>query len=105
MRWTDGALGQLILSRLREFYREPEAIFWVYGFPILMTVALGIAFWNKPITEIQLVVENSPGAQTVIDTLAKGEDPKFVVKVLDANEARAKLRTGKTQLVVVPASP
>ena len=28
-------LAQLILCRLREFYREPEAIFWVYGFPIL----------------------------------------------------------------------
>ena len=26
-------LGQLILARLREFYREPEVIFWVYGSP------------------------------------------------------------------------
>ena len=34
-------LPQLILSRVREFYREPEALFWVYGFPILMIVVLG----------------------------------------------------------------
>ena len=37
-------LSQLILARLREFYRRPEAIFWVYGFPLLMVVALGTAF-------------------------------------------------------------
>lgn len=40
-------LGQLVLARVREFYREPEALFWVYGFPILIVVALGIAFRNK----------------------------------------------------------
>ncbi len=39
----------LVLARLREFIREPEAVFWVYGFPILMTVGLGIAFRNRPI--------------------------------------------------------
>src|SRR3954467_15379871 len=37
-------LRQIVLARVREFYREPEALFWSYGFPILMTVALGIAF-------------------------------------------------------------
>ena len=44
-------LGQLVLARLREFYREPEAVFWVYGFPILMAVALGIAFRNQPVEQ------------------------------------------------------
>ena len=34
-------LGQLISARVHEFLREPEALFWVYGFPILMTLALG----------------------------------------------------------------
>ena len=42
------ALGQLILTRIRLFLREPAAIFWVYGFPILMLVALGIAFRENP---------------------------------------------------------
>ncbi len=39
---------QLVLARLRVFYREPEALFWVYFFPILMAVGLAIAFWNRP---------------------------------------------------------
>ena len=49
-------LGQLVLARLREFLREPEAVFWVYGFPILTVVALGIAFRNKPIERITVDV-------------------------------------------------
>src|SRR6266516_127264 len=40
----DHPLVQLTLARMREFYREPEAIFWVFGFPIVLAFALGIAF-------------------------------------------------------------
>ena len=39
----------LIAARVREFCREPAAIFWVYMFPLIMVVALGIAFRNKPV--------------------------------------------------------
>ena len=42
-------LGQLVLARVKEFVREPDVIFWVYGFPILMTAALGLAFRNRPV--------------------------------------------------------
>jgi len=45
-------LAQIVLARVREFYREPEALFWVYGFPILMTLALCIAFRNQPVEQI-----------------------------------------------------
>src|SRR5262249_42483936 len=45
-------LVSLIIARLREFTREPEALFWVYGFPILLTVCLGIAFRNQPVEKI-----------------------------------------------------
>jgi hypothetical protein len=41
-RWS--ALYQLFLARLREFYREPMVVFWVYGFPVFLAVALGLAF-------------------------------------------------------------
>jgi hypothetical protein len=58
-------LGQLILARLREFYREPEAIFWVYGFPIVMVVLLGVAFRNKPVESVRLdLIENELAKQT-----------------------------------------
>jgi ABC-type multidrug transport system permease subunit len=93
-------LGQLVLARLREFYREPEALFWVYGFPVLMVVALGIAFRNKPIERISVDVEEGPGAAAVAGLLAKQE--KFVVQTNDAGTCRLRLRTGKTELILVP---
>ena len=44
----DHALVQLTLVRFREFLREPEALFWVFGFPLLLAAGLGLAFRNTP---------------------------------------------------------
>jgi ABC-type multidrug transport system permease subunit len=98
-------LGQLILARLREFYREPEAIFWVYGFPILIVVALGIAFRNKPVERIVVDVEERPGTESASDFVrqALAQDEKYVVRTNDEAACRVRLRTGKTDLVVVPS--
>jgi ABC-type multidrug transport system permease subunit len=41
-------LLELIKARLREFFREPGMIFWVFGFPILMAIGLGLAFRSQP---------------------------------------------------------
>ena len=35
---------ELTLTRLLLMVREPEMLFWVFVFPILMTLALGLAF-------------------------------------------------------------
>ena len=45
--WREHPLVQLTLVRYREFYREPEAIFWVFIFPVLLTAGLGIAFRSR----------------------------------------------------------
>src|SRR5690349_769861 len=52
---------QLTLSRVREFYREPEAIFWVFGFPIVLAAALGLAFRNKGPSAISVGVRSGAG--------------------------------------------
>ena len=52
----DHPLVQLTLTRMREFYREPEAIFWVFGFPIVLAFALGIAFRNRGPGELRVAV-------------------------------------------------
>ena len=59
------ARASSMLARLREFYREPEAVFWVYGFPILLVVGLGIAFRNQPVERITVDVEEGPRAEAV----------------------------------------
>jgi ABC-type multidrug transport system permease subunit len=103
-------LGQLILARLREFYREPEAIFWVYFFPILIVVALGIAFRNKPVEKITVDVQTDPGSNTALAEVEaalkkwteKYPDEHFEVQGNDEATCRLRLRTGKTDLVVRP---
>ena len=37
-------LRELTFCRAKEFVREPEAIFWVFAFPVLLAIALGLAF-------------------------------------------------------------
>ena len=53
------SLRQLISVRFREFFREPEALFWVYGFPLLLAAGLGLAFRDRPADRI--VVGHLPG--------------------------------------------
>jgi len=91
-------IAQLTLARLREFYREPEAVFWVYGFPILLVVGLGIAFRNQPVERITVDVVQGPQAKATVEVLSAHE--KFVPRVVALEEARLRLRTGRTELVV-----
>jgi ABC-type multidrug transport system permease subunit len=98
-RLIDRAFVQLVLARLREFFREPEADFWVYIFPILMVVGLGIAFRNQPVEHIAVDVESGPGSAAVASAL--GSNPRFIVTTCDSATCALRLRTGKAQLVVV----
>jgi ABC-2 type transport system permease protein len=91
-------LGQLILARVREFYREPEALFWVYGFPILLVVGLGVAFRNQHVEKITIDVEAGPQAAAIEKSLAANN--KFVVGIYSAEDSTLRLRGGKTALVV-----
>ncbi len=45
IRWH--AFRHLLLSRFRDFYRQPEVIFWAYGFPLILAVGLGFAFGSS----------------------------------------------------------
>ena len=76
--WRDHPLVQLTLVRYREFYREPEAVFWVFIFPVLLTAGLGIAFRSRPPerTPVALVAD---GART--DTLGPAPRARRTVSV------------------------
>lgn len=96
----DHPLVQLTLARMREFYREPEAIFWVFGFPIVLAFALGIAFRNRGPGELRVAVLRGSGDSAVAATL--GRAPGLSAVVLDSTQARLQLRTGRVALLVVP---
>jgi len=92
---------QLVLCNLKGFLREPEAIFWTYGFPLLMVIGLGIAFSSSSAQSIRFDVVEGPAAQKVVAAVAK--NPGFDAKVNPQDAALARLRTNRT-LVVVAAS-
>jgi ABC-2 type transport system permease protein len=97
-------LIELTLSRLREFLREPEAVFWVFVFPVLLAFALGIAFRNTAPQEILIAVESSGAgvdstrASEIASALSKS--PEIEATVLSPEAAAQQLRTGKVALVV-----
>jgi len=102
-RWVDHALVQLTLVRYREFFREPEAVFWVFVFPVLLTAGLGIAFRNSgPDPTPVAVIAGSPATAPLAEAL-RGSGG-LVVKTLDDSAAAGALRTGRVALVVVPDS-
>jgi ABC-2 type transport system permease protein len=103
------SLRELYITRLREFYRQPARIFWVYGFPTVMAIGLGMAFKNRPPESVQAdLVQNAATARikTGLD-LYDTRTPHagriaLVANVVSAREAEERLRNGDTPLVVVP---
>lgn len=93
-------LKQLTLARLREFYRQPEAVFWVYFFPVLMVIALGIAFRNKPVEKITVDVQTSSRSEEILESIKK--DERVIGDIFDEEECRRRLRTGKSDLYLSP---
>ena len=91
-------LVELTLARLRSFWREPSAVFWTFGFPLVLTVALGVAFRNRPPDPVAAAVETRPGSEALAAALEKNAEVK--VRRLDAADAREALRTGKVAVVV-----
>jgi ABC-2 type transport system permease protein len=99
------AFTQLILSRLREFYREPEAIFWVYGFPLILAVVLGIAFSGSKPQPPEVDIQTGKDDDDVKHLTAILKEAKFKqVEAHPEEECRRRLRTGRTALVIVPQS-
>src|SRR5437016_11247754 len=97
-------LWQLSLMRWRIFVREPSALFWTYAFPVVLALALGVAFRNRPPEPVEVAVEASPGCEAWRDAL--GTNSQVHVRWLAPKEAREALRVGKVSVVVGrPASP
>jgi ABC-2 type transport system permease protein len=99
--WLDHPLVQLTRVRYREFFREPEAVFWVFVFPILLAAGLGIAFRNRAPERTVVGVVGSPGDSALVAALRTGSD--LEPRLLTEPAAAEALRTGDAALVVVPA--
>jgi ABC-type multidrug transport system permease subunit len=104
-------LWQLYLTRIREFYRQPARIFWVYGFPLVIACVLSLAFRNNGPQPIYVEVVEGPGAAEVRDLVAKVEPARteqglgrVVVEIRPRELAEKRLLTGKVGLLIEPVS-
>jgi ABC transporter DrrB family efflux protein len=93
-------LAQLTRVRMISFLREPEAVFWVFAFPVLMALALGIAFRNTGPPRSRVGVLEGPGAAAMVKALAASPDLE-VIRV-KANEVESALGRGRITVLVRP---
>lgn len=93
-------LRTLTGARLVEFLREPEAVFWVFVFPVLLALGLGIAFRNRPAESLRIAVQAAAGADSLVEVL--DASPNLRAALQNREEAHNRLRTGKVALVVIP---
>lgn len=96
-RWSGYA--HLLGARLLEMKREPEVIFWVFGFPILLALGLGIAFRNKPADITSVAIVSGTKAQETA-AMVQSRNPSIHVRVEDSDAAAQGLRLGKYDLVI-----
>lgn len=89
----------LFLARIREFYREPAALFWTFGFPALLAVALGIAF-NEEGDQRAVSIAVSDGPRQAERAGQLRDDPGLDVATLSEAEAAERFRGGRIVLEV-----
>ncbi len=110
---------QLYRARLREFWRQPARIFWVYGFPTLLAIILGFAFRSSPPAPIQIDLVDGPHAPPIIKAIEQhnkrlarlkespGQSdrlpmPPVVIELGSESRASKRLNTGKAVLEIIP---
>jgi ABC-2 type transport system permease protein len=100
-RWT--GYRMLLMARLRELAREPEVVFWIFLFPILLALGLGIAFRNKPPDATRVVIAQRPGSERVAELLRHAPEPQSLkVEVQPSAKADLNFRLGKFDVELIP---
>lgn len=100
-RWSGYA--HLLGARMKEMRREPEVIFWVFVFPLLLAIGLGIAFREKPANTTSIAIVAGPQAQNALDLLHRsGQSSAIHADIVPPQQAEQAFRLGKYDLLVQP---
>lgn len=91
-------LRELVLTRIRAFLREPEALFWTFVFPILMAVGLGVAFREKPADRASVAVARPSIAERYLPALRASKELK--VTVMSSDDAERALSKGEVAVLL-----
>ena len=96
-------LVELTLARIREFVREPEALFWTFGYPVVMSLALAFAFPSADAQPVLVGIAEGDGAAAIRETLAK--TPGVTVREVAPGDQLRMLREGEIHILVEPTDP
>jgi ABC-type multidrug transport system permease subunit len=94
-KFERSSLWQLTKIRFLLILREPEAIFWIFIFPILLAVGLGIAFRNRPADVLPV------GGTTQQLVAAMSADSGLKATLTDEAAGRHELATGSIVLLAI----
>ena len=100
---------ELTFTRLREFVREPEALFWTFIFPIVMSLVMAVAFPSRGGSPVPVGVaaaaEADDGGRAAAIRAALAQSADVVVREIPAGGEQRALREGTVHLIVVPTDP
>lgn len=96
-------LWELTRARFLEFIRDPGVLFWVFGFPVLLALVLGIAFRERGPEALRVAVVGE-GAEALVARAEATEPPlpeaPLVLVPLSEEVASQGLRAGRYDLLV-----
>jgi hypothetical protein len=92
---------ELLKARLRELFREPGILFWVFGFPLLMALCLGVAFRSKPpeVPAVAVVVGDQAGESQKLASALLASD-RVDARKLSAGQAQEDLAHARVDVIV-----
>lgn len=93
----------LTVVRLREFWREPEAVFWTFGYPIIMSLALAFAFPSADAQPVLVGIAAGEEGAAIRRTL--GAAPLVTLRDVTPGDEQRMLREGEIHVLVVPTTP
>jgi ABC-2 type transport system permease protein len=100
-RWS--GYTHLLMARMLELKREPEVVFWVFVFPLLLALGLGIAFRSKPADAVPVAIVQGAGSEDTATRLTRSpQGGSLKIKLESLDDARKGLRLGKYDLVIEP---
>src|ERR1700712_868657 len=98
MREVRHPLVELTLARVKEFGRDPGAIFWTFGFPVVLAVALGLAFRSSPTPELQVTLACGFDCRVLPADLERSSE--LTVTRSSRESGLSALRRGKVDLMI-----
>ncbi len=97
-------LRELIRCRFLLFFRDKEAVFWVFVFPLILCSILGFTFSTVKVEPSRVGVPDGPQGDALAAVL-EGSEVVEVIRYDDLHSARRQVARGTFDALVQPGEP